>query len=200
MTRRVALRIGVFTGKTTGVTTRCRAGEKNYAPEGFTDVLAAPAERKTCESVPSDSRTQVFGVCLSALGGSAAREIFNSDFGLAVRCQSATTTATPRRGTSRSETELLLEQVIDGLRVGLAARRLHHLADEPADRLRVGFGVGDLVGVSTDDVVDDLLDRPKGRSPVSSRVARRSPGGRRLRPRRSRTRPWRSCPRSWRRQ
>jgi hypothetical protein len=31
----------------------------------------------------------------------------------------------------RSDADLLLEQVVDRLRIGLAARCLHHLADEP---------------------------------------------------------------------
>jgi hypothetical protein len=31
----------------------------------------------------------------------------------------------------RSDADLLLEQIVDRLRIGLAARRLHHLADEP---------------------------------------------------------------------
>src|SRR6266550_1178229 len=54
----------------------------------------------------------------------------------------------------RSDAELGLEQVVDGLRIGLAARRLHHLADEPADHLRLGFRLRDLVGIAGDDVVD----------------------------------------------
>ncbi len=40
------------------------------------------------------------------------------------------------RGGARSDAELGLEQIVHRLRVGLAARRLHHLADEPADRAR----------------------------------------------------------------
>src|SRR6266567_4260739 len=47
--------------------------------------------------------------------------------------------ASPSR---RSEPELVLEQVVDGLRIGLAARRLHHLADEPAGQLRLRLHLG----------------------------------------------------------
>src|SRR5712664_4843628 len=53
-----------------------------------------------------------------------------------------TNVATPR-GFSRSDAEFGFEQVVDGLRIGLAARRLHHLADEPADQLRLGLGLRD---------------------------------------------------------
>src|SRR3569833_122382 len=35
----------------------------------------------------------------------------------------------------RSDAELALQDVVDGLRVGLATRRLHYLADEPPDFL-----------------------------------------------------------------
>jgi hypothetical protein len=57
-----------------------------------------------------------------------------------------------------SGAELLVQEIVDGLRVCLAARRLHHLADEPADRLRILPGVSDLVGILGDDVVDQRLD------------------------------------------
>jgi len=58
-----------------------------------------------------------------------------------------------------SGADLLLEQVVDGLWVGLAARRLHHLADKPADRLRILFRILKLVGILTDNAVDQCLDR-----------------------------------------
>jgi hypothetical protein len=60
---------------------------------------------------------------------------------------------------SRSDAELGLQQVVDRLRIGLAARRLHHLAHEPADQLRLGFRLRDLVRIAGDDVVDHLFDR-----------------------------------------
>ena len=47
--------------------------------------------------------------------------------------------ALTRSACSASKSELALEQFVHGLRVGLAAGGLHHLSDEPADRLRVGF-------------------------------------------------------------
>src|SRR5947209_18551832 len=50
--------------------------------------------------------------------------------------------------------ELGLEQLVHRLRIGLAARDFHHLSDKPADRLRIGLGVGDLLGIFRDDLVD----------------------------------------------
>src|SRR4051812_39199540 len=69
-----------------------------------------------------------------------------------------------RRLTSRpraqlSETELGFQEIVDGLRVRLAAGRLHHLADEPAERLRLRPGLRHLVRIGCDDLVDRLLDR-----------------------------------------
>ena len=99
----------------------------------------------------------------SALPRGAAREIFDLVFGFAesfgAKLQSCSIAAKSRCGTSRSDANLLLEKIVDGLRIGLAAGGLHYLTDEPADRLRVCLGVGDLVRVLSDDVVDDLLDR-----------------------------------------
>jgi len=67
------------------------------------------------------------------------------------RCAPACASATPRRCRRRrvrsSDAELGLEQVVDRLRIGLAAGRLHHLSDEPADQLRLGAGLRDLVGI-----------------------------------------------------
>jgi hypothetical protein len=67
--------------------------------------------------------------------------------------------ATKALDASRSDAELGLQQVVDRLRIGLAARRLHHLANEPADQLRLGFRLRDLVRIAGDDVVDHLFDR-----------------------------------------
>jgi hypothetical protein len=64
-----------------------------------------------------------------------------------------------RRRCANSDAEFGFEQVVDRLRVSLAAGRLHHLADEPAHQLRPGAGLRDLVGIGGDDVVDDLFDR-----------------------------------------
>src|SRR3954466_10259049 len=63
-----------------------------------------------------------------------------------------------------SDAELRLQQIVDGLRIGLAAGLLHHLADEPAGELRLGFRLRDLVRIGGDDVVDDLLDRAQVRN------------------------------------
>src|SRR4030095_3951602 len=71
----------------------------------------------------------------------------------------ASSTAESSRYGTLSDAELRLQEIVDRLRVGLAARRLHHLADEPAGELRLGFRLRDLVRIGGDDVVDDLLDR-----------------------------------------
>src|SRR5437868_5683301 len=59
---------------------------------------------------------------------------------------------------TRSDTELGLEQIVDGLRIGFAAGRLHHLADEPLDRRRLDFNLGNLVRIASYDVVDRLFN------------------------------------------
>lgn len=59
----------------------------------------------------------------------------------------------------RSDADFLLEQIVDRLRIGLAARRRLNLTDEPADRFRVRFGVSDLVRVPGEDIVDDFFER-----------------------------------------
>lgn len=58
-----------------------------------------------------------------------------------------------------SDSDLPLQEIIDSLRIGLAARCLHHLADEPTDRFGVCLGVGNLARVLGDDVVDESFDR-----------------------------------------
>src|SRR5262245_20845580 len=58
-----------------------------------------------------------------------------------------------------SETELGFQEIVDGLRVRLAAGRLHHLSDEPAERLRLRFRLLHLVRIGRDDLVDHLFDR-----------------------------------------
>src|SRR5258708_19942213 len=55
--------------------------------------------------------------------------------------------------------ERLLQEVVDDLRVGLAAGRLHDLADEPADQGGLGLVGLDLLGVGGDDLLDRRLDR-----------------------------------------
>ena len=59
----------------------------------------------------------------------------------------------------RLESDALLQEIVDRLRVGFATRCLHHLADEPADRFRIGFGVGYLVRMLGNDVVNECSDR-----------------------------------------
>src|SRR4051812_43368699 len=57
-----------------------------------------------------------------------------------------------------SDAKFGFEQIVHRLRVCLAAGRLHHLPDKPADELRLGFRLLDLVGIGGDDVVDNLFD------------------------------------------
>src|SRR5438132_3372650 len=45
------------------------------------------------------------------------------------------------------DAELRLQEIIHSLRIGLAAGLLHHLADEPAGELRLGFRLRDLVRI-----------------------------------------------------
>src|SRR5690242_6894345 len=58
-----------------------------------------------------------------------------------------------------SDAEPGFQEIVDGLRVRLAAGRLHHLADEPAERLRLRLGLRHLVRIGRDDLVDYLFDR-----------------------------------------
>ena len=58
-----------------------------------------------------------------------------------------------------SDAKFGLEQIVDGLRISLAAGCLHHLADEPADQLGFGARLFNLVGIGGDDVIDHFLDR-----------------------------------------
>src|SRR5690606_27722347 len=54
--------------------------------------------------------------------------------------------------------ELGLEDVIDSLRIGLAAGLLHDLADEPTQKAGLGFDRRDLPRVAGNDLIDDLFD------------------------------------------
>ena len=87
----------------------------------------------------------------------AAREFF-APFRLARRMRRVFFARAEMTPLSRSDSDPLLQKIVDRLRIGFAARRFHHLADEPTDCPRVRFGVGDLVGVLGDDVVDELFD------------------------------------------
>ena len=62
---------------------------------------------------------------------------------------------------SSSRLEPFLQKCVDGLRIGFAARGFQHLADEPADRLWIGFCVGDLVRVIGDNLIDKFFQRPR---------------------------------------
>src|SRR5205085_7646376 len=61
-------------------------------------------------------------------------------------------------GPALIDAEFRPEERVDGLRIGLAAARLHHLADEPAEERRLRLGLLGLVGVACKDLGDDLLD------------------------------------------
>src|SRR5262245_23616196 len=58
----------------------------------------------------------------------------------------------------RSEPELAPQQLVDDLRIGLAAGRFHDLAHEPADRRGLRLGLLDLVAVGGNHRIDGLLD------------------------------------------
>ena len=103
------------------------------------------------------------------------------------------------RNSPRPQSELALEQFVHGLRIGLAARRLHHLTDEPADQRRLRLRLRHLVRVAWRRCRRPPSRSRTGRSPASSRAPRRSRADRRPRSRRSRTSPWRSCRKSCRR-
>src|SRR5579871_3332876 len=67
----------------------------------------------------------------------------------AIRRRKAALDCARRRGLRRRraafgaslDAELGLQQRVDGFRIGLAAGRLHHLADEPLDRRGLGLGL-----------------------------------------------------------
>ena len=50
--------------------------------------------------------------------------------------------------------ELVLQRLVDGLRVRFAPGLLHHLTDEPADHLRFPCDIGRLVRIGSDHLVD----------------------------------------------
>src|SRR5689334_974990 len=61
------------------------------------------------------------------------------------------------------EPEFLLQDLVERLRVGLAARGFHGLADKPADERGFGEDLRHLIGIGGDDLIDDLLDRTQVR-------------------------------------
>src|SRR5476651_1743587 len=63
------------------------------------------------------------------------------------------------RENSASQAELALQKIVDRLRTGFTAGRFHNLTDKPADRLRIGPGVCDFVGIFRDHIVNDLCNR-----------------------------------------
>ena len=72
--------------------------------------------------------------------------------------------------------EALAEGRLDERGVGLAARRLHDLADEEADRLRLaGPVVGDRGRVGGEHGVDGRAERARVRDLAEARAPRRSP-------------------------
>src|SRR5664279_5040704 len=97
------------------------------------------------ESVPGDShRTSLPAEIFARLRAPIS---FRVEFFVHARscaannCRTAHKTDSRTRLPSRaSESEFLFQDFVDRLRARLAAGRLHDLSDEPADRLRVGFG------------------------------------------------------------
>ena len=77
--------------------------------------------------------------------------------------------ATPR---ARLETDLLLQDLVHGLRICFAAGRLHHLTDEPSDRLRLCSRLLHFVGVGGNDLVRRSSRWLRHPSPASSRGLR----------------------------
>jgi hypothetical protein len=122
-------------------------------------VPAAVAGRKTRESVPTDSRRRG----LRRVRPTACRVLARENFGsVSAHAESdARFCFAPERSgiPVPSRADFFPQKFVDGLRIGLAARRLHHLADEPADRLRIRPRVGELVRILGDDIVDQFLDR-----------------------------------------
>src|SRR5580693_387661 len=99
--------------------------EKNFAPNAFVDAFTGLTRRKTRESVRQLIRNG---------GGFADRAAARAaDFGSASTCEerAARSRARADGGDTAlgSDADFLPEQVVDRL-LGLAARRLHHLADE----------------------------------------------------------------------
>src|SRR5580704_1230514 len=109
-------------------TSQCK---KNFARNAFSGVLKRRMRRKTRESVQVIRCDDTFA--------DHARRHCAADFGSVSSCEARATCSRAGAGGTprRSDADLLLEQIVDRLRVGLAARRLHHLADEPTDRFRV---------------------------------------------------------------
>src|SRR5690554_4825080 len=58
------------------------------------------------------------------------------------------------------EFELRLENLVDRLRIGLAAGLLHHLPDKPSQQPWLGLDRFHLSRIAGDDLINDLLDRP----------------------------------------
>ena len=95
--------------------------------------------------------------------------------------------------------ERLLQKLVDDLGVGLAAGRLHHLADEPAEQRGLGLVGRDLVRVGVDHRLDGGLDGAGvGDLLQAALLDQRAPGPCPSPPWR-RTGPWRCGPRSCRR-
>jgi hypothetical protein len=76
-----------------------------------------------------------------------------------IRQRRAPSAQPQRRRTCRSDVELCLEYLVDGLRVRLAPGRLHHLAYEPSDHCGLRFRLSRLVGIAGNDIIDELFDR-----------------------------------------
>src|SRR5713101_1974345 len=66
----------------------------------------------------------------------------------------------PARRTSAviSAVQSLLQKLVDDFGIGLAAGRLHHLADEPAEQSGLGLVGRELTGVGIDHGLDGGLD------------------------------------------
>lgn len=144
----------------TAIATKPLALRKNFGRKCWRQGRERRNRSKNRESVPSDSRLQGAPRCFDVPLARVARDL--------VRCRRyrqapharrhMPTAQAALRDCAGSDAELGFQEIVDRLRARLAARRLHHLTDEPADRLRVRLRVSDLVGVLGDDLVHHPRD------------------------------------------
>src|SRR5581483_9440597 len=136
-------------------------------------AMPDPGEAAATTSAPANTRREVGSIISSSSGCKASCEAPHP--GRPVEVLQATLQASDRRQEAKGlgarvsgvegrgfdfsrEPQLLLQDRVHGLRVGLAPGRFHHLADEPAERGRLGPHLLHLVGVGSDDGIDGPLD------------------------------------------
>jgi hypothetical protein len=115
---------------------------KAHGADSESRILAIKKFSCSPASRPIDARQNRFFARI-ALTDSRARFLISRDESLGViwinPCAGTTVRARMLAPvTYCSDAELALEQIANDLRIGLAAGRLHYLAGEPADKLRLG--------------------------------------------------------------